>query len=235
MTLADTHVRHDHREVSGVKFSLDGKLIYVSCLSGALVILKVNHPSNKLEVLKTINCQKDPGEIYSLAVDENHLLTGHTLTTTSVMIWNIQGEEVLQDYTMGENSSDSIIWNLFLAYPLALVCRDNETLDIFHLESKSCLKSLRHESKVLNAILHKNIIIVGCQYGLLVFWHLPTALEANPVVLDINHSSCLQILNEHSGAISHIHVDKDELITDDYDGVVIIRNLRSHSEIKKIF
>ena len=79
------------------------------------------------------------------------------------------------------------------------------------------------------------MIIVGCQYGLLVFWHLELALKADSIMLDINHQSCLKILNEHSGAISHIHIDKDELITDDYDGVVIIRNLRSHSEIKKIF
>ena len=122
-----------------------------------------------------------------------------------------------------------------MAYPLALICRDNETLDIYHLESKSCLKSLKHESKVLNAVLHKNVIIVGCQYGLLVFWHLQKALKADSIVLDINHSSCLKILNEHSGAISHIYVDKNELITDDYDGVVMIRNLKTHSEIKDLF
>ena len=183
----------------------------------------------------SINCQKDPGEIYSLAVDENLLLTGHTLSTTSVMVWNIESDNLIQDYVMGENNSDSIIWNLHLAFPLALVCRDNETLDVYHLESKSCLKSLRHESKVLNATLYKDVIIVGCQYGLLVFWHLQEALRADSIVLDINHSSCLKILNEHSGAISHIYVDKDELITDDYDGVVIIRNIRSHSEIKKLF
>ena len=103
------------------------------------------------------------------------------------------------------------------------------------MESKSCLKSLRHESKVLNAVLHKDVIIVGCQYGLLVFWQLQKALKSDPVVIDINHSSCLKILNEHSGAISHIHIDKDELITDDYDGVVMIRNIRTHSEIKGLF
>ena len=38
------------------------------------------------------------------------------------------------------------------------MCRDNELLDIYHLESHSCLKSLKHESKVLNATLHKGII-----------------------------------------------------------------------------
>ena len=42
---------------------------------------------------------------------------------------------------------------------------------------------------------------MGCQYGLLVFWHLKQALEANEVVIDINHSCCLKILSEHSGAI----------------------------------
>ena len=97
------------------------------------------------------------------------------------------------------------------------------------------MKSLHHESKVLNAILHKNIIIVGCQYGLLVFWNLKEVLESDSVWLDFNHPSCLKVLTEHSGAISHIHIDEHELITDDYDGIVIVRNLRSHSEIKNIF
>ena len=39
------------------------------------------------------------------------------------------------------------------------------------------------------------------KYGLLVFWHLKQALEANEVIIDINHSCCLKILSEHSGAI----------------------------------
>ena len=49
-------------------------------------------------------------------------------------------------------------FNLTSDFPLALVCRDNELLDVYHLESHSCLKSLKHESKVLNATLHKGII-----------------------------------------------------------------------------
>ena len=76
---------------------------------------------------------------------------------------------------------------------------------------------------------------MGCQYGLLVFWHLKEALEANDVVLDINHSSCLKTLSEHSGAIANVHIDNEELITDDYDGVVILRNLKTHPEIKNLF
>ena len=53
--------------------------------------------------------------------------------------------------------------------------------------------------------------------------------------MDINHSCCVKILSEHSGAIANVHIDKDELITDDYDGVVILRSLKSHSEIKDRF
>ena len=33
-------------------------------------------------------------------------------------------------------------------------------------------------------------------------------------------------LYEHSAAVSNIYVDSQELITDDYDGIVILRNLR---------
>ena len=76
---------------------------------------------------------------------------------------------------------------------------------------------------------------MGCQYGLLVFWDLKMVLESDSTWLDFNHKSCLKVSNEHSGAISHIHIDENELITDDYDGVVIVRNLRKHSEIRNIF
>ena len=92
--LADIFVHPDQREVSGVKFSTDGTLVYVSCLSGALTILKLDENTNKMAMIKSISCQKDFGEIYSLAVDDNLLLTGHTLTTTSVLVWNLQGTYV---------------------------------------------------------------------------------------------------------------------------------------------
>ena len=39
--------------------------------------------------------------------------------------------------------------------------------------------------------------------------------------LDINLAA--GVLNEHSAAISNVFVDRDEIITDDYDGVVIAR------------
>ena len=87
----DNYSHPDQREISGVKLNTDGTLVYVSCLSGALTILKLNENRNKLLLIKSVNCQKHCGEIYSLAVDENLLLTGHTLTTTSVLVWNIQG------------------------------------------------------------------------------------------------------------------------------------------------
>ena len=102
-----------------------------------------------------------------------------------------------------------------------------------------CLKSFAHESKVLNATLFRDVIITGCQFGLVVFWDLSLALRpsspSSSSTLDFNDASCLKILNEHSAAISNVFVDNDELVTDDYDGVVIIRNLRQHSDLKPIF
>lgn len=97
-------------------------------------------------------------------MDQNYLLTGHTLNTTCVQVWSISEDDLLPCSTMRENSSESIIWNIHLAFPLALICRDNETLDIYHLESHSCLKSLKHESKVLNTTLHKGMKIECIQF-----------------------------------------------------------------------
>ena len=67
-----------------------------------------------LSLAKIIRCHQEFGEIYSLALDKNYLLTGHTLTTTCVQVWNISGDDLLPCSTMREYSSESIIWNIHL-------------------------------------------------------------------------------------------------------------------------
>ena len=226
----------NNKEISGVK--IVDQRVYVSSLSGDIFVLEENNDDHddgeEFVVANAIPSRSDLGEIYSMAADERFLLTGHTYASTSIQLWSIK--DLNSELVIRENTSESIIWNLQLAYPLALVCRDNEVLDIYHLETHTSLKSLKHQSKVLNASLFQGIIIVGCQYGLLAFWNLHQVLQAtNPEVIDINHPSCIKILHEHSGAISNVHVDNDELITDDYDGVVILRKMKTHSYLKNIF
>ena len=75
--------------------------------------------------------------------------------------------------------------------------------------------------EVLCATVHEGKIIVGCQYGLLVVWDLPAVVRIERRVLSMKHSQL--VVYEHSAAISNIHVDSNELITDDYDGVIILR------------
>ena len=75
--------------------------------------------------------------------------------------------------------------------------------------------------EVLCATVHEGKIIVGCQYGLLVVWDLPAVARIERRVLSMKHSQL--VVYEHSAAISNIHVDSNELITDDYDGVIILR------------
>ena len=94
---------------------------------------------------------------------------------------------------------------------------------------------MKHQSKVLNAALFRGIVVVGCQYGLMAFWNLHHALQSTEEIIDINHPSCIKILTEHSGAISNVHIDNDELITDDYDGIVMLRKMKTHSYLKNIF
>jgi WD40 repeat protein len=45
--LSDTYPHPDQREISGVRFSKDGNLIYVTCLSGSITILKVKLPEDQ--------------------------------------------------------------------------------------------------------------------------------------------------------------------------------------------
>ena len=47
--------------------------------------------------------------------------------------------------------------------------------------------------------------------------------------------SAAGVLNEHSAAISNVFVDADEIITDDYDGVVITRRIDRHSRTRRVF
>ena len=47
--------------------------------------------------------------------------------------------------------------------------------------------------------------------------------------------SAAGVLNEHSAAISNVFVDADEIITDDYDGVVIARRIDRHSRTRRVF
>ena len=74
---------------------------------------------------------------------------------------------------------------------------------------------------MLCATIHEGKIIVGCQYGLLVFWDTAMVLAMEKKVVGMHHAA--MVLYEHSAAISNIHVDATELITDDYDGIVILR------------
>ena len=46
-------------------------------------------------------------------------------------------------------------------------------------------------------------------------------LSSSKRVVAPHHAS--MVLYEHSAAISNIHIDATELITDDYDGIVILR------------
>eukprot|EP00090_Calanus_glacialis_P004077 TRINITY_DN13023_c0_g1_i1.p1 TRINITY_DN13023_c0_g1~~TRINITY_DN13023_c0_g1_i1.p1 ORF type:complete len:713 (+),score=103.45 TRINITY_DN13023_c0_g1_i1:114-2252(+) len=220
---------HPHgREISGVKIS--GKRILVTSLAGSLNVLK-RVARGSFIVEKFFPGSMELGEIYSLACDTKHVITGHTLTNSAFKIWSADNFDVVK--IIKEESNESIIWNIHLKYPLALICRDNECLDLYNLEAAECVKSLKHESKVLCATVHEGKIIVGCQYGLLVFWDLSTIMAVQKKVVGMNHSH--MVVYEHSAAISNIHVDSQELITDDYDGVVILRNLRTYRRFGKLF
>ena len=71
--------RHPHaKEISGVKIIRNR--IYVSCLFGSLAVLSADG-------FQLIQLIANLGEIYSMAGDENHLLTGHTSANTSIQVY----------------------------------------------------------------------------------------------------------------------------------------------------
>ena len=63
-----------------------------------------------------------------------------------------------------EECNEAIIWNIFMNYPLALICRDNECLDVYNLESAHCVKSLKHESKVRRKVLERKVFKDSFQF-----------------------------------------------------------------------
>jgi len=153
------------------------------------------------------------------------------MTKSAFKLWRADDFEVVK--VIKEESSESIIWNIHLSHPLALICRDNELLDMYNLDTGTCLRSLKHESKVLCSTIHEGKIVVGCQYGLLVFWDIVKVLGIERKVIGQHHASA--VLYEHSAAISDVHVDSNELITDDYDGIIILRKLRNYRRFGRMF
>ena len=51
-------------------------------------------------------------------------------------LWSLDHDAALiPKVTIKEDHSESIIWNLHVAFPIALVCRDTNVLDVYHLVS----------------------------------------------------------------------------------------------------
>ena len=126
-TLRQWYFPHDLIDLWAVIFTVKihkGR-IYISSISGAIAVLSESHePGCAFDLEKLLPSQEDLGEIYSMDVDDNYILTGHTYASTSLQLWNLA--DVTPIKVIRENTSESIVWNLFLAFPLTLVCRDNE-------------------------------------------------------------------------------------------------------------
>ena len=75
--------------------------------------------------------------------------------------------------------------------------------------------------KVLCSTVQGDKIICGCQYGVLVIWDLAAVLAGPRLLVSVDRAAL--VVYEHSAAISSLHIDTEELITDDYDGVIILR------------
>ena len=250
---------HPHgREISGVRVA--GERILVTSLAGSLNVLKRLGPGSFM-VEKFVPFSPALGEIYSVACDPRHVITGHTGASHSALkLWDAATLEEVR--VIKEECSESIVWNLHLRHPLALVCRDSDCLDLYSLDTAARAKSLKHEAKVLCASLHGGKIVSGCQYGVLVIWDLDTLLATHRlhvatkfcgfchiamhcIILKVfiyhrslvttAHPACQLRVYEHSAAISSLHIDTQELITCDYDGVIILRNLRTYKRFSKVF
>ena len=65
-------------------------------------------------------------------------------------VWSIDETQTLtSDVIIKEDNCESIIWNLHIAYPLALVCRDNSILDLYQLVNIFILLKLGSEYLVV--------------------------------------------------------------------------------------
>ena len=85
---------HPHgREISGVKICRD--MILVTSLAGSLNVLK-RVGRGAFVVEKFFSGCMELGEIYSLACDTNHLITGHTLTSSAFKVWSTEDFEVVK-------------------------------------------------------------------------------------------------------------------------------------------
>ncbi len=143
---------------------------------------QIEFNSSKVD-LNYFSAKTDLGEIYSMALDDNTLLTSHSRAGVATLhVWTLGPNLTIQDSDAESNLlvpneegsvSESIIWSITLDFPLAFLCHDNESLDVFDLRENKRLKRLRHgQAKVLSAQVRGGIVVVGCQYGNVVLWKL---------------------------------------------------------------
>ena len=115
---------------------ISGRRILVTSLAGSLNVLKrvgrgifiverytsfLIRPKVTFTIFRFFPGSMELGEIYSLACDTNHIITGHTLTNSAFKIWSADNFDTVK--IIREESNESIIWNIHLKYPLALICR----------------------------------------------------------------------------------------------------------------
>jgi WD40 repeat protein len=140
-----TFIHPDSREISGIK--IHNKMIYVGCLSGSVAVI-TEEAGRERFLLKQIvhtahlehTCQ---GGVYALDIQHNRLISSHAKVYPSLQEWNIHprdGHIKPVKILFEKAQSESIIWSIHLAFPLALLCHDNEILDVYHLETDSCLR-----------------------------------------------------------------------------------------------
>lgn len=169
-------------------------------------------------------------------IKDSFFLSSHCRLKSVLNGWSVEagsGNLMPKSKWTGQaDDSRSVIWQLHLDPPLALVCYDNDKLELFNIDSLQSIRILKHQSKVLDAKIHRGMILAGCQFGLLVIWDLSMVLEAQEEALEMEKA--FKIFKEHNGAIASIAIDDHELITVDYDGIMIARKLEKLPELTKL-
>ena len=187
----------------------------------------------KLHGLKVYQILGEYGEhIYSMSISEhrNMLMSSHYKNDSiKLKVWMINDYNLMvnEHYTSYKyDQSDDIIWNIKLlsGKNLALLCHNVEDLDLFDTEHAKIVKTLKHKHKVMDVDVDeaKGMIFVGCQFGQLVVWSLQKVFHVKEKFI----RNPLKIIHtDHSAAIGSVIVQKDQLVTSDYDGLVSFNNI----------
>jgi hypothetical protein len=179
----------------------------------------------------------DFGLLYAMVCDGKRIVSSYTKTggdCTILAAFNVSDAadagvlDNMEHFVSDQRKPPFIIWGLHVADDLVLACHENDAVDVYALVGDARrIRTLRHPARALDAKLHNQTIFVGCQYGYMVLWRLEEVTSPETATDEMAVDKAMAVISAHPAAIAKMIILKDEIISGDYNGNIIVRKLNN--------